>query len=177
MVVRKRLSLHGPAMVFVTTTVLDWLPVFSSSRCANALLQQLLETVEFHRLSVAAYVLMPSHLHALIGFPEIEKLSSVMRNVKSLSARRIQPLLPPELRRRLRAGGKYRLWRPRFDDLIIWSETQFRIKAEYIHNNPVKAGLTETATDYPYSSARDCLTDDHGVIPIDAQWSWQRGDG
>ena len=164
-------------MAFFTTAVVDWRPVFSSLACANALLDQFQETLDFHRLAAAAYVIMPSHLHALIGFPEIEKLSSAVQSLKSLSARRIEPLLPKKLYDCLHTGGKYKLWRPRFDDLIIWSETQFRIKAEYIHNNPVRAGLIDRAIDYPFSSARDWLTDGHGPIPIDKDWTWQRRDG
>ena len=61
----------------------------------------------------------------------------------------------------------------RYDDLIIISDKQFRIKLEYIHNNPVKAGLVTTAIEWPYSSARDWLTNEEGVIKVDRFFSWQ----
>ena len=64
-----------------------------------------------------------------------------MRNIKSLSWR----LIFPE-----QAG----IWASRFDDVAIFSESQFRVKLDYIHNNPVKAGLAKTPEGYPYSSAR-----------------------
>jgi hypothetical protein len=42
-----------------------------------------------------------------------------------------------------------------FDDLVMSSKKQFRIKLEYIHNNPAKAGLITAAVGYPYSSSRN----------------------
>ena len=60
----------------------------------------------------------------------------------------------------------------RFDDLIIYSEKQLRIKLEYIHNNPVRAGLTENALDWKYSSAVDWLSDKKGMIDIVKDYSW-----
>jgi len=68
-------------------------------------------------------------------------------------------------------------WKPRFDDLIIWSEKQFRIKVNYIHNNPVKAGLVERPIDYAFSSATDWLLDKPGLVPVDKEWTWSDESG
>jgi REP element-mobilizing transposase RayT len=95
MVVRRRLSLNGPAMVFVTTTVRNWVPVFADERCAHAVLLQFRKTTAHFQSGVAAYVLMPSHLHALLGVRDVERLSEIMQTFKSLSARQVRPLLPP----------------------------------------------------------------------------------
>ena len=172
MVVRKRLELTGPAMAFVTTTVKDWNPIFSDSRFAIPTLKQLDETLTFHKVSLTAYVLMPSHLHVLLGFKNIEKLSEVIQSFKSLSSKRLRTHLPQKEFSVFYDGEKFQLWKPRFDDLIIWSEKQFRIKIDYIHNNPVKAGLVERAGDYTFSSARDWMDGVTGIIPVDKSWSW-----
>jgi putative transposase len=160
-------------MAFVTTTVKDWTPVFSDSACAQVVLRQLEETSHYFDASIAAYVIMPSHVHALLGLREIERLSQLMQSFKSLSARRILPHLTPELRGLF---GESPLWKPRYDDLIIWSEKQFKVKVEYIHNNPVKAGLAGDASDYVFSSAQDWLTDNPGPLRIDKEWTWQAQD-
>jgi len=159
-------------MAFVTTTVAEWTPVFADEGCARSILQQLHRTVIHHQLSLAAYVVMPSHIHLLLGFKEIEKLSKVIQQFKSLSTRQLQPLLPPNLIEVFHRNGRYQFWKPRFDDVIIWSEKQFRIKVDYIHRNPVKAGLVGTAPDYIYSSARDWLLNEPGLVPIDKEWAW-----
>ena len=173
MVVRRRLAVSGPGMVFVTTTVVDWVPVFSSDKCARALVEQLAETVSFYNLSVAVYAVMPSHLHLLARLPNVEKLSRIMQSFKSLSARRIEPLLDPRTRLQLHSGGQFHLWKQRFDDVMIASEEQFRIKADYIHRNPVKAGLVQDVVDFEFSSALAWETGEQGVVQVDFEWSWE----
>lgn len=63
--------------------------------------------------------------------------------------------------------GNYRLWKDRFDYLMIITEKTLKIKIDYIHNNPVKAGLVENFTDWKYSSARNYYLGDNSVINID----------
>ncbi len=162
-------------MVFITTTVIDWTPLFNNESLAQSTLAQLQETVTRFETSVAGYVLMPSHLHALLGFTQVGRLSQLMQAFKGLSSRRMFPLLADYKQLLSELGGGPRVWKPRFEDLIIWSEKQFKIKIEYIHNNPVKAGLVEQAIDYRFSSARDWLTDSPGVIKVDKNWSWYDG--
>ena len=172
MVTRKRFPISGRGMAFITTTVRNWLPLFSDRNCSLSVLDQLRETVHYHNLSLVAYVLMPSHIHLLLGFKNIETMSKVMQNFKLLSSHRLKPLIPSEFSNELYVGENFRMWQPRFDDVIIYSEKQFRIKIEYIHNNPVKAGLVPAAKDYEYSSARDWLTNEKGLVPLDKNWSW-----
>ncbi len=136
------------------------------------LIDQLHETLNFHQLSLVAYVLMPSHIHLLLGFEKIEHMSKVMQNFKLRSAHRLAPIIPSKIANELYINDKFRMWQPRFDDVIIYSEDQFKIKIEYVHNNPVKAGLVQTAEDFEFSSARDWLTDGKGLLPVDKNWSW-----
>jgi len=63
--------------------------------------------------------------------------------------------------------GNYRLWKDRFDDLIIVTEKTLKIKIDYIHNNPVKAGLVKNITDWNYSSARNYYLDDDSLFRVD----------
>jgi hypothetical protein len=62
------------------------------------------------------------------------------------------------------------LWKDRFDDLVIDSEQTLRVKIEYIHNNPVRAGLASNPEDWKYSSARNYLSDDHSILPVATDW-------
>lgn len=173
MPVRARLHLKGSGLHFVTTTVVDWLPIFSDSDIAIRVLKLFSEACELYRASVVGYVLMPSHLHALVGMKESERLSQLMRSFKALSSKLIKESISAELLLKLSTGGGFTLWQPRFDELTIFSERQFRIKLEYIHNNPVKDGLVTNAVDYPFSSARDWLMDEQGYIPVDRRFDYQ----
>lgn len=172
MVVGKRLNITGPAMAFVTTTVKDWQPVFSDLRIANLTLKQLDETLNHYHVSLVAYVLMPSHIHLLLGFREIKKLSEVIQSFKGLSAKKLRGLLLQESFATFYDGQRFNFWKPRFDDFIVSSEEKFKIKIEYIHNNPVKAGLVSQPTGYTLSSANDWLKRETGILPVDKNWTW-----
>ena len=167
MAVRKRLNLTGPAVVFVTTTVYDWKPILSRKDVAGVIVEQLRETLSVFQVAVISYVVMPSHVHLLLGFRQVENLSRCVQSFKSLASRKIKEMRLIEL-----ADNDYKVWKPRFDDLIIRSEKQLRIKMEYIHNNPVKAGLVRIGEDWRYSSAVDWLTAKRGLLRIDKEFRW-----
>jgi putative transposase len=157
-------------MAFVTTAVNGWTPVLADPTLAREVALQLSETTTHFETSIIAYVIMPSHVHALLGVKRIEDLSRLMQAFKAIATSRIVPLMSETQRAQFGANRQFRLWRPRFDDLIVRSEEQFRTKIEYIHNNPVKARLCERGWDYEFSSARDWLLGESGVIPIDKSW-------
>ncbi|MGB2885228.1 MAG: transposase [Dehalococcoidia bacterium] len=50
---------------------------------------------------------------------------------------------------------KYRLWQPGFYDFNVYSEEKLLEKLNYIHGNPVKAGLVVSPRDYKWSSHRE----------------------
>jgi len=173
MVIRKRAGVTGRGLVFVTTTVRRWSPIFLDKTNAVIALDQLSLTVDYYHSVIIAYVLMPSHLHALLGLENLAELSKLMGTFKSLSSRRLIAVIPEMRRERFRQGTGHSIWMPRFDDLVVWSPKQFQVKINYIHNNPVKAGIARSPESYPHSSAVDWLSKGHGMIPVckDSAWS------
>ena len=166
MVVRRRLKIESPGLAFITTTVKDWIPLFLNVEAAKIVLKQFEETVDFHEASIVGYVLMPSHLHAIIGLRNILDLTNVMHDFKSLSSRKLEHLKLMEFGDKFQCKGSFQLWRPRFDDFVIRTPEQFRIKLNYIHENPVRAGLVTIASEWKYSSAGDWTLGIEGVITI-----------
>jgi len=52
-----------------------------------------------------------------------------------------------------RGGGpRYQLWRPRFFDRALRTVKEHNEKVEYMHLNPVKAGLASRPEDWRWSS-------------------------
>ena len=167
MVIRKRLKISGPAIVFITTTIFEWKPVLTKTNVILIIITELQNIQSLFQLSVISYVIMPNHIHLVLGFKKIEVLSKCIQGFKSVTSRRVKKLVLPEL-----LGNDYRLWKPRFDDLIVHTEKQLKIKMDYIHSNPVKAGLVHKAEDWLYSSAADWLTSKQGLIKIDKDYDW-----
>ena len=172
MPVNRYKNISGPAAVFITTTVVDWAPVFSLETAARAVCYQLNETSKRMDVAIVGYVVMPSHLHFLCGIKEVEQLSNFMKTFKSLSSRKILGLELGNYKSRFVRNGMNKFWMRRFDDLIIYSEKQLKIKLEYIHYNPVREGLTDSAINWEYSSAAYWLEGKKGIIDIVEDFSW-----
>ena len=49
---------------------------------------------------------------------------------------------------------KYQVWERNSLGVPLWTTKVFKQKLDYIHNNPVQAGLCKCPEDYNYSSAR-----------------------
>jgi len=67
---------------------------------------------------------------------------------------------------RPKKGQKYQIWKRRPLSIELRTPAVFDQKLEYIHYNPVKAGLCINPEDYYYSSARFYHdgTDDFGIL-------------
>ncbi len=172
MVIRRKLKIKGRSLAFITTTVNNRTPAFRDEKISEVVINQLNESLIYIDVSMVGYVLMPTHLHMLLGFKEIELLSKFIQSFKILSSKKIKSVLSENDIKKLSSKGKFKFWTERFDDLIIVSEHQFKVKLEYIHNNPVKAGLVSSSSDWKYSSASDWLMDAEGLIKIDKKFEW-----
>jgi len=120
---------------------------------------------------------MPSHIHLLLYMPEGESLSDFMRDFKKFTSfafyKQISEYDKSGLLKTLQKNaptGKWKLWMDRFDSQIITSEKFYEQKINYIHNNPVKAGLVKEITDWKFSSARNYYLDDHSVLEVSTGW-------
>ena len=92
-------------------------------------------------------------------------MSNFIREWKSFSAKKIlrfaderSPALLEQFRKSAEEFGLIKeqsnqVWMPRFDDLQLRKSETTRTKINYIHGNPVRKGLMETAEKFLYSSA------------------------
>jgi REP-associated tyrosine transposase len=83
--------------------------------------------------------LMPDHVHLLISPVEGNLIDSVNR-WKSYTANLL-----------LKNGVNGSCWQRGFYDHALRKEDDIRIVAEYIMNNPVRAGIVKQWNDYPFS--------------------------
>ncbi len=92
-----------------------------------------------------AYVVMPDHVHLLV-VPGRLGLGYFMRLVKGRFARYWNQY----------EGQLGALWQERYYETVIRTDAGLKRCIDYIHQNPVAAGLSEDAGAYPYSSASWC---------------------
>jgi len=161
---------------FVTTTVINHLPVLTIKGVPDILLNNLVFYQNKYSLKIFAYVIMPSHIHLIIWIPANVSVSNVMRDFKKFASVQIRDHLTEcksdFLTILKKYGRKYerqhfKLWKPRSDKVALTTEKVYNIKLNYIHDNPVRAGLCLKQEDYLYSSARNYLLYDDSVFAID----------
>ena len=144
---RRRLLDHEAARVIVVETLREQLPR--------------------QQTTCVGFCVMPHHVHALLWFPEPGSLSTFMKYWKQRSSGRIKEFL----RMRLTSYAGHidvsdPVWQPRFYDFNVHSEKKLSEKLNYMHNNPVTAGLVELPVDWRYSSARWYELQEDVGVPI-----------
>lgn len=74
----------------------------------------------------------------------------------------------------LRSGQTHAVWMAEFSAVDIWSRKFIRQKLDYIHLNPVRAGLCDHPAKWHWSSYRAYLPHEPGTVPIevDQKWLW-----
>ena len=155
-----RVSKDSPVH-YITSVSADRLPVFKTTKLKEVMCEALEEARNSAKLLIFDYVIMPDHVHALIGSER--KPSEVLRYVNGISGRRVidylkEPGFESSLRKLERDSGarqhKYSLWDHHPNLKLITTEDGLIEKANYIHMNPVRAGLVERPEDYRFSSVR-----------------------
>jgi putative transposase len=111
---------------------------------------------------------MPDHVHAVIWFSETGTLSSFVRVWKQRSSFQIKRIMKEHLKSYFsKIPVSDPIWQPGYHDFNIYSEEKLREKVDYMHNNPVRAGLVESPEHWKYSSARFHLDGKSVAVPIE----------
>jgi REP element-mobilizing transposase RayT len=179
-----RISRDSQAL-YITAVAKDRLPVFHTDAIKKVTCDALNEARNSGRFLILAYVIMPDHLHVITDSPDSS--AEVLRYVKGITARRVIDYLKDgnfesslaKLRHEDRKRKhSYSLWQKEKKVFSIFSEAMLMQKVNYIHLNPVRAGLVERAIDYRWSSARiwqRCQAEDEPLMVDFDRIEWRRG--
>lgn len=167
---RKWSNLNLPGSLhFVTGNLLQRTPVFTEPACCSAFLEELRCLNQKWPSKIIAYVLMPDHFH-LISNPRDGRTKEFIGTLKSLSAKSIVSVCKQFP---FAAGPDgHQVWQESFKAMPLWSGWMIWQKINYIHANPVKAGLVRSAKDYHWSSFRSFHSQGDEPIAVDHEWSW-----
>lgn len=115
------------------------------------------------RYDLAAWVVMPNHVHLLAYFRDGWPLAKVINSWKSYTARQINKVVQPQHNRSETQGKaeETRVWQRGYWDRYIRNETHFANTIAYIENNPVTAGLVQRPEEWPFSSIHTAKRSHH----------------
>ena len=171
----KRKSFNDPGHAHELTCSCFKKQTFLKSENAKTMLASAINNARIkYQFDIWAWVFMPEHFHMMI-FPRLEiySISDILKAIKQPVAQKMVNLLKEKNPKALRyletglASPRYRFWQDGGGyDRNYWKAEEIRIQVDYIHNNPVKRGLVESAIEYEWSSAREWLTGEISMIHI-----------
>ncbi len=164
---------------FITATVVDWIDVFSRKNYRDCIIDCLDFCIKNKEMTLYGYVIMSNHIHLIVQSKD-GKLSDLIRDFKKFTAKAILDKIQtePESRRewmleRFKIATEshsrnknYQFWQYGNHAEEVYSEKFMWSKLDYIHLNPVRAGIVEKASDYIYSSAGNYVNG-AGILTIE----------
>jgi REP element-mobilizing transposase RayT len=165
---------------YLTFTVINWIDVFTRKRYKDILIDSLIYCQKEKGLQVYAYVIMSNHLHCVLSSKE-NKLSDTIRDFKTHTSKKIIASIQTEegesrkdwMLAQFKDKGlnnkrnkKYQFWKQDNHPIELYSNYFIDQKVEYIHNNPVEAGIVEKPEEYIYSSAKN-YCGEQGLLKIE----------
>jgi len=158
---------------FVTFSCYRRRPFLGTRRARDCFVKVLKEVRLRYRFQLLGYVVMPEHVHLLIGEPRKANPSKVLQVLKQKVSRALR-------RRRSKSANQLSLpfrevhadaehfWQRRFYDFNVWSAKKMKEKLEYMHANAVQRKLVPHPRDWPWCSWSYYARRGNGLISIDA---------
>ena len=163
---------------YATFQIVRWIDIFTRQVYRDIVIDSLLFCQQNKGLEIYAFVVMSNHIHLLIR-SDMGKLSDTIKEFKSFTAKKILEAVNAESESRRewilnlfefsakqhKRNENYQVWTHENHAEIVYDNQFMDSKINYIHENPVRAGIVEKAEDYLYSSARNYSGLD-GVLDI-----------
>ncbi|MEQ8807545.1 MAG: transposase [Imperialibacter sp.] len=157
---------HNP--YFLTCTVIEWIDLFTRRDYKDAIVDSLNHCVAEKHLTIYAWVIMSNHIHLVGRCDSPGRMSNFLRDFKKFTSKKFIEIIEeiPESRKtwlldkfsfeakRSRRAEKYKVWQDDNHPIDLTSIDAMQ-KVDYIHMNPVRAGLVSSPEHYLYSSAID----------------------
>lgn len=155
------------ATYYLTFQVVGWADVFSRQIYRDIIIDSFKYCIENKGLELFAYVIMTNHVHVIMRSKN-GNLSDIVRDFKKYTSKQILELISSsniESRREWlemifkyharfnKRAGERQLWTHENHAVELSTNEMMDSRLNYIHNNPVRAGIVQNPEDYIYSSA------------------------
>ena len=166
---RKYKFFDPSALYFISFAVINWIDVFIRNEYKDIMLKSWKHCIDNKGLEIYGWCIMTSHIHMIISSNK-EKPENIIRDMKSFTSNQLRKAItenPQESRKEwilemmYKAGEKnsnnkgFQFWQQHNQPILLDNNYLMDQKLEYIHLNPVEAGIVERPEEYLYSSARD----------------------
>ena len=179
---RKGYIIHDQqALYFLTFTVVGWIDIFTRQSYRDIVMESFKYCRQKKGLHLHGYVIMSNHEHLIVSVDEGFTVSGFIRDCKKFTSKKITDAIEnsgTESRKEWMLhqfkyyaslhtrNETYQLWEHDNHPIELSSPVFIQQKIDYIHQNPVNAGLVYRAEDYIYSSASNYAGLDQ-IIDVD----------
>jgi putative transposase len=145
---------------FYTATILNWKHILEEDKYKNIIVESLQFCVKENKVKLYAFVVMSNHIHLVWQQISPTTRTKLQHSFMTFTAQKIKEDLQkniPILLESFKVNAKdrmYQIWERNPLTVDLFLPKVFHQKIEYVHYNPIKAGLCTTAEDYYYSSAK-----------------------
>ena len=154
----------GGDLHYITCSCYRRQPFLGSASRRDLFLKIFEEVRQKYEFQVVGYVVMPEHIHLLIGEPDDGSIAVIMQVLKQ----RVSHQCLSRARSRLAQNtAPPAFWLPRSYDFNVFSKKKVAEKLDYIHWNPVKRGLVDSPEKWRWSSYRYYALGEDGPVTID----------
>jgi REP element-mobilizing transposase RayT len=163
------------AVYYITYSIIDWLPVFVSEAACRIVTDSLSYCHAQKGLRINAYVIMPTHLHAIVFDKTYDSrhLESTLTDFRKFTGRSLSDYcvkhtprcFTQALREAAGTDRERRFWQSSRHPEAVETERFWQQKFDYLHENPCRKGLVLRAAEWRFSSATYYVTD--GAHPVD----------
>ena len=177
--------LEKEGVYFLTFQIVGWVDIFTRKIYRDIVIDSLIYCQKEKDLIIYAYVIMSNHIH-IIAQSSKGDLSGTIRDFKSFTSKRFLEVIDDKKESRgdwmkmvFEYHGKYKakqtnqIWTHENHPELIFSQKFAEQKIQYIHNNPVKAGIVEKPYEYIYSSARNYADFDSVIEIVKVDFLWK----
>jgi len=165
---------------FLTFTIVDWVDIFTRQSYKEIVVNSLKYCQSAKGLRLFAFCLMTNHIHLIASSNGKNKLFEIIRDFKKFTNRAIIEEIKNgnESRKKwilnkFAFAGKYlerienfKVWQDGYHAVELTSNNFTYQKLNYIHQNPVRAGIVAEPEHYIFSSASN-YSNLGGVIDVE----------
>ena len=142
---------------FFTATIQNWKPLLKQDTYKNIIINTLRFLVNEGKLSVNGFIIMSNHIHIIWqskGRNDMQKIqTSFMKHTSKEFKKQLEKDNNIKDYEVNSIDRKYNFWQRDSLNIELFTATVFNQKLNYIHYNPVKAGLCNLPEEYHFSSA------------------------
>ncbi len=126
---------YDAPVYFVTFCTADRKSILANA-AVHAAFRQYAEKAEPRGIAVGWYVIMPDHIHCFIRMDPQRTLGITVRMMKRALSTAVAEPLPH--------------WQPGFFDHLLRHSESYSAKWDYVHQNPIRAGLVDQPEDWAF---------------------------